>query len=139
MAHEDLKRDETEKGSNDRSFGFVFAAVFAMVAVLPWLFGGPFRLWAMVASVGFLAVGLVAPALLAPLNRLWFKFGLLLHKIVSPLVLGIMFFLVITPTGLLMRALGKDPLRLKLDKRLSSYWIERMPPGPTPESLKDQF
>jgi hypothetical protein len=76
---------------------------------------------------------------LSPLNRLWLRFGLLLHKIVSPLVLGIMFFLVITPIGLLMRAVGKDLLRLKFDKRSSSYWIERLPPGPPPESLKDQF
>jgi hypothetical protein len=76
---------------------------------------------------------------LAPLNRLWLKFGLLLHKVVSPIVLGVMFFLVITPIGLTMRAFGKNPLRLKLDKQSGSYWIERVPPGPAPESLKDQF
>ncbi len=79
------------------------------------------------------------PKLLAPLNHLWFKFGLLLHKIVNPVVLAIMFFLVITPIGLLMRALGKDPLRLRLDKAATSYWIDRTPPGPSPDTLGDQF
>ena len=84
-------------------------------------------------------VAVVYPQMLAPLNRLWFRFGLLLHKIVSPVVLAIMFFLVFTPTGMIMRALGKDPLRLRLDKNATSYWIERTPPGPSPESLGDQF
>ncbi len=80
-----------------------------------------------------------APQVLAPLNRLWFKLGLLLHKIVNPIVLGIMFYVVVTPTGLIMRLLGKDLLRLKRDPAAASYWIERTPPGPKPESLGDQF
>ncbi len=79
------------------------------------------------------------PSLLAPLNRVWTKFGLLLHKVVSPIVLGVMFYLVITPTGLLMRLFGKDPLRLKFDGTAKSYWIPREPPGPKPDSIKDQF
>ena len=82
---------------------------------------------------------MLAPKLLAPFNRLWARFGLLLHRITSPLVLGIMFFAVITPMGWIMRALGKDLLRLKIDPAATSYWIARTPPGPTPESLKDQF
>jgi hypothetical protein len=92
----------------------------------------------LVAAV-FLAAALVFPSALGPLNRLWLKFGLLLHKIVSPVVLGIMFFLVITPIGLFLRARGKDPLRLKPNRQSKSYWIERVPPGPAPESIKDQF
>jgi len=85
------------------------------------------------------AVAMLAPTLLAPLNRLWTRFGLLLHRIVSPVVLGIMFFLVVTPMGLLMRAFGKDPLRLRFEKDLPSYWINRNPPGPAPDTLDHQF
>lgn len=117
----------------------VFAAVFALIGLLPLAFGGALRLWSLLLAGAFVGVALVVPSLLAPLNRLWLRFGLLLHRIVSPLVLGIMFFLVITPMGLLMRAFGKDLLRLKFDRGAASYWIERSPPGPPPESMKDQF
>jgi Saxitoxin biosynthesis operon protein SxtJ len=139
MGHESYQRDEQVQGSSDRSFGVVFAVVFALIGTVPWLFGGIVRLWALAVGAGFLAVAFVAPTLLAPFNRLWLRFGLFLHKIVSPLVLGVMFFLVITPMGVLMRLFGKDPLRLKLDRASESYWIPRQPPGPPPESLKDQF
>jgi hypothetical protein len=139
MGHESFERTEAVKGSSNRSFGLVFAAVFAIIGLAPLAFGGTVRPWALVAGAGFAVVALGFPGLLAPLNRLWLKFGLLLHRIVSPVVLGIMFFAVITPIGLLMRALGKDPLRLKRDASAGSYWIPREPPGPAPESLKDQF
>lgn len=139
MGHESYERRDDITGSSDRSFGIVFAAVFAVIGLLPLVFGGGVRLWSLSVGAAFLAIALAVPSLLAPLNRIWLRFGLLLHRIVSPLVLGIMFFLVITPMGLVMRALGKDLLRLKSDKGLSSYWIERVPPGPPPESLKDQF
>lgn len=82
---------------------------------------------------------LVAPDYLAPLNRLWARFGALLHRIVSPVALAILFFIVVTPIALLMRILGKDPLRMRLDPNAKSYWIVRDPPGPKSESLKDQF
>ncbi len=107
--------------------------------MLPLLTGSTIKHWAIVTASAFLLVAVVYPKLLAPLNHLWFKFGLLLHKIVNPVVLAIMFFLVITPIGLLMRALGKDPLRLRLDKAATSYWIDRTPPGPSPDTLGDQF
>jgi hypothetical protein len=139
VGHENYNRREDVQGSSNRSFGLVFAAVLLVVGVFPWLFGGILRLWALFASAAFLAVALVSPSVLAPLNRLWTRFGLLLHKIVSPIVLSIMFYLVITPIGLLMRLFGKDPLRLKYDPSAESYWIPRDPPGPAPESLKDQF
>jgi hypothetical protein len=139
MPHESLRREESIAGSSDRSFGIVFAAVFLIVAVVPWFFGGIFRAWALVVAAGFLVAALAFPSTLAPLNRLWTRFGLLLHRIVSPIVLGIMFFLVVTPIGLLMRLFGKDPLRLERDASAGSYWIPREPPGPPPESLKDQF
>ena len=139
MGHESYDRDEAPRASSNRAFGLVFAAVFLIVAVIPWVFGGTMRVWSVVVAAAFLGVALLAPGLLAPLNRLWTRFGLLLHHLVSPIVLGVMFYLVVTPTGLLMRALGKDPLRLRLDRSARTYWIDRTPPGPRPESLSDQF
>jgi hypothetical protein len=126
-------------GSSDRAFGLVFTAFFAIVAVLPMLRSEPPRPWAFAAAGVLLALALAAPRLLAPLNRLWLKFGDLLHRIVSPIALAILFYGVVTPTGLLMRLFGKDPLRLRFDREAKSYWIAREPPGPPPESLKDQF
>ncbi len=139
MAHESLDRTEEVLGPSNRSFGFVLAAVFGLVALVPWALGGALRWWSISLAGALLALALGAPARLAPINRLWLKLGLLLHRALSPLALGIMFFLVVAPTGLLMRALGKDPLRLKCDPRAASYWIERIPPGPAAESLRDQF
>ncbi len=139
MGHESYDRVEVNEGGSNRSFGITFAIVFAVIGLLPLLSGSSVRLWSLVASTLFLLCALLLPSVLAPLNRAWSWFGLRLHRIVSPVVLGIMFFLVITPIGLAMRAFGKDPLRLKFDKVSSSYWIERTPPGPPPESFKDQF
>lgn len=127
------------EGSSNRSFGFVFTVFFLIVGLLPLLHGEAYRLWALVLSGLFLLLALAVPAVLSPLNRIWMKFGLVLHSIVSPLALGILFFLVVTPTGLLMRLFRKDPLRLNLDKSATSYWIDRQPPGPAPESLKQPF
>lgn len=139
MGHESFDRAEGTSGSSNRSFGLVFAVVFAIVALLPLLGGGPPRMWSLGIAAVFAVLAFALPRVLAPLNRLWLKFGLLLHRIVNPVVLGIMFFLVVTPTGLLMRLFGKDPLRLKREPSAASYWIERTPPGPKPESLGDQF
>lgn len=137
--HEDLSRTHDVQGSSDRSFGFVFAIVFAVIGLWPLLSSGGPRLWALAIGAGFLAVALVRPALLAAPNRLWMRLGLLLNRIVSPLVLGIVFYLVVTPMGLAMRLAGKDPLRLKPREPGASYWIGREPPGPSPESLRNQF
>lgn len=139
MGHESLQREQRIEGSSNRGFGVVFAVVFAIIALLPLLFGGALRWWSAGVAMVFLALAFVAPAALAPLNRAWMRFGLLLHKIVSPIVLGFMFYMVVTPIGLLMRATGKDPLRLRLDRNARTYWIDRTPPGPKPESLSDQF
>lgn len=139
MGHESFDRDEAVGGSSDRSFGLVFAVVFLVIALVPWAFGGKFRVWSLGVAAAFGVVAFAAPGILAPLNRLWLRFGQLLHRIVSPLVLGIMFFLVITPIGLLMRALGKDPLRRRFDRGAPTYWIPREPPGPAPDSFSDQF
>lgn len=90
-------------------------------------------------SALFCILVLIAPGVLKGPNRLWFRFGLLLHKIINPLVLGLMFFLIITPVALVMRLLDKDPLRLRLDSEVKSYWIYRDPPGPEPKSMSRQF
>ncbi len=125
--------------NKDRTFGVVFAAFFAIVALLPLWRGGAPRLWAVIVAVVFIAVALVAPAALAPLNRLWLRFGGLLNRITSPIALAILFYGVVMPTGIAMRLLGKDPLRLRRDPRARSYWIAREPPGPPGDSLKNQF
>ena len=125
--------------SSDRSFGLVFAAVFLIIALYPLLHAAGVRLWAIAVSGVFLLLALFLPHVLAPANRLWTKFGLLLHNIVSPIALGILFFLVVTPTGLLLRFFKKDPLRLRFDSAAASYWIKRDPPGPAADSLKNQF
>ena len=127
------------EGSSNRGFGLVFAAFFLIIALLPLLQGHGVRLWAAGISLAFGGVALAIPTILAPLNRLWTRFGLLLHGIVSPVALAILFYGVVTPTGLIMRLLGKDPLRLRLDPSAPSYWITRTPPGPDADSLKQQF
>ena len=125
--------------SSDRSFGLVFAGFFALLAAYNrWHAGGRWPLYLGIAGV-FLLAALVRPDVLAPLNRLWAKLGILLGKIVSPLVLGLIFFVVMTPLGALMRALGKDSLRLRSDSGAGSYWIVRQPPGPPGETMRDQF
>jgi Saxitoxin biosynthesis operon protein SxtJ len=138
--HEDFSRAPEMKGSSDRAFGLVIAAFFALVAVLPALHrpSSSVRWWAVALAAVFLALALSRSATLHPLNRVWQKLGLLLSKVVSPILLALLFYLVITPVGLLMRALGKDPLRLRR-RESSSYWIARQPPGPAPESMRDQF
>ena len=137
--HERLSDNETVKGSSDRSFGLVFAAVFTIIGLWPLFSSSGVRWWSLAIALVFAGVAFARPSLLAPLNRLWTKFGLLLNRIVSPLVMGLLFFVVITPIALIMRATGKDQLHLKFDPKAKSYWIERKPPGPAPESIKNQF
>jgi hypothetical protein len=124
---------------SERSFGLVFAVVFAIVGFWPLKGGGDVRLWALGFALCFMLVALTVPRILRPLNLIWFKFGMALHRMVSPVVMGLMFFSTVTPVGILMRASGKDPMRLKRDPKASSYWIERTPPGPAPETMKNQF
>lgn len=124
---------------SNRSFGIVFTAFFLIIALWPLLHGQSVRLWAVAVSLVFGIIAFVVPDILTPLNRLWTKFGFLLHSIVSPVALAILFYGVVTPTGLLMRLLDKDHLRLRLNHNVASYWIERVPVGPDAESLKNQF
>ena len=137
--HEDLSRTHDVKASSNRGFGWVFTAVFLMVGLWPLLFGHAPRGWALIVSAVFALITLLAPALLALPNRLWLRLGLLLNRIVSPVVLGLMFYVVVTPIGALMRLLGKDNLRLRREQREASYWVKREPPGPKPDSLNHQF
>ncbi|MBF0294405.1 MAG: hypothetical protein HQL96_04380 [Magnetococcales bacterium] len=130
---------EEEYRATERSFGLVFAAFFAVIGVWPLWHGQPWRLWAIAAGALFLAVALLKPSLLKPLNRLWGRFGALLHRLVSPAVMAVVFFAVVTPIALLMRMLGKDPLRLKKDPAARSYWIVRDPAGPLPDTMPFQF
>lgn len=117
----------------------MFCAVFLIIAVYPLFFGQALRMWALATGAAFAAVAFLAPVLLAPLNRVWTLLGILLHRVTSPVALGVMFFLIITPLALVMRWLGKDLLRLGLDRAAPSYWIERSPPGPRPDTFTDQF
>ena len=123
------------KISSNRSFGIVFFIFFILIALYPLLNGQEIRLWALIISAVFLILGLLKSKLLTPLNKLWFRFGMLLGKIISPIIMGFIFFLVVTPIGLIMRLLGKDVLNLKYNKE-RSYWIEK--DGPK-SKMKNQF
>lgn len=139
--HEDLSREDKVKGGSDRSFGFVFAVVFLLIALWPligsWTAFEMIRLWALAISMVILLVALVVPRILAPANRLWIKFGLLLNRIVSPIVLGVMFFVVLTPVALFMRLRGKDLLNLRHDTEKETYWVSRT--DDVPSSMNNQF
>ena len=137
--HEDFGRRHEVKGSSNRTFGLVMAVFFAVVGLGPALRGHAVN-WSL-AGIGavFAAVAAVAPAVLAPLNRLWTKLGLLLNRVVSPVVLGVMFYVVLTPCGLLMRAFGKDPLKRSRDPLAKTYWTLRDPSARTGGSMTQQF
>ena len=126
--------DEIKIGSN-RSFGIVFFTVFLIIATYPLIDNGEIRKWSLILSLVFLILGLLNSKILYPLNKIWFKFGLLLGKLVSPLIMAIIFFLVVTPIGILMRILNKDLLNLKFNKN-KSYWIEK---NEQKSKMKNQF
>ncbi len=121
-------------GSN-KSFGIVFCVFFLIVSLYPLINGEIIRLWSLFLSVIFLILGLLNSRILTPLNILWFKFGIFLGRFVSPIVMGLVFFLVVTPTGLIMRMFRKDLLKLKKND-LNTYWINRAEPK---SDMKNQF
>ena len=139
QSHENYERDEENRRSSEKSFGFVFFIVFFLIAFYPIIYGGELRHWALIFSGVFLLSGLFFPKVLRPLNILWLRFGLILHKVISPIIMGLLFFVTVTPTGLIMRTLGKDILNLKIQKSAQTYWIKRDPPGPKPDTMKNQF
>ena len=123
------------KISSNRSFGIVFFVVFLLVALYPLLEGSDLRIWSLIISFIFFALGLINSNLLTPLNKLWFKFGLFLGNFISPIVMGIVFFFVVTPIGIMMRISGKDLLNLK-KKNKKTHWIEKTG---TKSKMKNQF
>ena len=123
------------KISSNRSFGIVFFVVFLLIAIYPLTYSKGITVWSVIISFIFLVLGLLNSKILTPLNKLWFKFGIFIGKIISPLIMVIIFFLVVTPIGLIMRLLGKDILNLKYNNS-QSYWIEKKGPK---SKMKNQF
>ena len=139
MGHEEFHRSERVKGSSNRSFGLVFAAVFTIVAFLPLLDHEAPRWWSLGVAIAFAVVALVYPRILALPNKAWSKLGILLGLIVSPIALGVLFAVAFVPIGAFLRIRGNDPLRLRRDPRAASYWVPRTPPGPPRNSMTEQF
>jgi hypothetical protein len=144
--HEDYGRKEAIKGSSDRGFGLTVGGILLAIAAVRaglelWDGAAPGRVEGVLAGIGALLVifGLLAPALLAPLNRAWTGLGLLLFKVVNPVVLGLIYLTTIVPIGLWLRLRGRDLLSLRLDEQAASYWVVRAPPGPAPETMVRQF
>ena len=123
------------KISSNRSFGIVFFVVFLLIALYPFTNNGEIRIWSVIISLFFLVLGILNSKILTPLNKIWFRFGIFLGKIISPLIMGIIFFMVVTPIGLIMRLIGKDVLNLRYNKE-KSYWIEKSGPK---SKMKNQF
>tara|TARA_Y100000590_G_scaffold385258_1_gene457237 strand:- start:313 stop:717 length:405 start_codon:yes stop_codon:yes gene_type:complete len=132
---EDKSYTSIEKG-NDRNFGFVFSIFFLVIGLFPLLKGNDIYLWSLIISILFFSISLFRPQILKIPNKLWFKLGLMLGKIISPIVMGIIFFSTVTPIGLIMRLLKKDILNLKMNKKTKSYWTKRINSN---DSMKNQF
>ena len=129
-----MDQKDIKIGSN-KSFGVVFFLVFLLISLYPLINDGNLRIWSFVISIIFLILGILNSKILSPLNKIWFKFGLLLGKIISPIVMGIIFFIVVTPTGLILRLFQKDVLNLKFNNN-NTYWIEKSGPK---SNMKNQF
>jgi hypothetical protein len=139
VVHERLEAHERPAGGSNRGFGLVFAVFFIAIGGIKSWNAGTMAWWWLASGACFLALALLVPRVLQPLNDLWTKLGLLLYAIVSPLMLALLFYAVVTPIGLLMRMAGKDPLRLRRHADVDSYWIAHEPPGPPPATMKNQF
>jgi hypothetical protein len=137
--HEDLEREDKFQGSSDRGFGLVLAAFFVVIVLVKLWKGNSNWAWWLLPAVAVLVIAQFRPGLLAPLNKLWTMLGLFLFRIVNPVLLGVIYYGMITPVGLLMRARKKDILKRHLDRSATTYWIARDPPGPEPETMKNQF
>jgi Saxitoxin biosynthesis operon protein SxtJ len=137
--HEDLRREDQTTGPSDRKFGLTLGIVFALLAVLKLVERSNWGIIWSVLAVALIGAALLRPSLLALPNMIWLKLGLLLHLIVNPIIMALLFFGTILPIGLLMRVLGKDPLRLRLDKAADSYWLPRSDERPQSEAMRQQF
>jgi len=138
-AHENLARDEKVELGSDRSFGLAFGAIFAALGTWQIWHDNRLGYWLLGFAVGFLLLSLLAPRLLRPVNHLWFRFGLLLNRITSPIFMGLLFYGVITAVAWLMRLIGKRPLKLDPNPSAETYWVPRSAPALRPDSFKDQF
>ena len=127
---------QKEKLPSNRNFGLVFFVFFLIIGLWPLLGTNEIRYWSIFFSIIFFLLGIINSKLLNPLNKIWFNFGILLGKMISPLVMGIIFFLVVTPIGVIIRFFGKDILSLKYNKKNKSYWIEKNGPK---SKMKNQF
>ena len=136
--HETYRREEVARGS-ERSFGLIIAGALVVIALLPIIRGQEPRWFLFPISAVFALLALAAPRLLGPVNEAWHRLGLLLQKVVNPVVMGAIFALGIVPTGLVLRLIGKDPMRRKFDPQAETYWIKREPPGPPPATMNNQF
>ena len=132
----EISRHVSTEQSSAKSFGVVFSIVFLIVALYPLINSEGLRIWALVVSIIFFLLAFLAPKILVLPNKLWFKFGLLIGSIVAPIVMAFVYFVTVLPTGLIMRLLGKDLLKQKLDKNAKSYWVKRSEPM---GSMKNQF
>ena len=131
-----MRNNSKIKVNSNRSFGIVFFFVFLIISLWPLTNENPLRVWSVFVAIIFLILGLMNSKLLTPLNILWFKFGKLLGFIIAPIVMGIVFFVVITPIGLIMKIIGKDLLNNKYNNKSKSYWINR---EKTKSTMKQQF
>ncbi len=137
--HEILESTVEVPQASNRSVGIVLACVFGMIGAWPLLNNAPSRSWALGLACGLIVLALVMPRALTPVAWLWLGLGRVLHMIVSPLILFLLYVFTVIPTGFYLKLTGKDPLRLKRDPGATSYWIKRDPPGPDPASLPLQF
>ncbi len=139
MIHEDLRREKAIAIGSSRSFGLVFCALFTLIGLLPLAHGAEPRAWSLGLALVMLILAVFAPSVLRPLNVAWSRFGLLLNRIVSPIVMALVFYGAVTPMGILVRRFANSSLKLHRDPSSTSYWIARNPPGPAPDTLKNQF
>ena len=137
--HEDYKREHAQQGGSDRSFGLLFAVLFAVIGLWPLMDGRPPRTTALVVGAIFAVVALLRPSLLKRPKQWWMRLSLLLARITNPIVTTLLYAIAITPMGMARRMAGKDPLRLRRNPAAASYWIERTPPGPDPKGMTAQF
>ena len=128
-----------KRGGSDRSFGLVFAGLFALLGTVPLLRGEAARVPLLVVAGAFLILSFAAPHLLKPLHRLWLHVGAMLQKIMTPLIMAVLYFALLSPIALVSRLAGRDALRLKWQPAADTYWIKREPPGPDGASMKNQF
>lgn len=138
--HERISDDSAVAAGSDRVFGIAFTLMFSVIGLLPLAFGHTPRWWALGVAAALLAVAAVWPALLRPVHKVWFRVARLLSRfIIAPVVMAVLFYGVVTPTGLIMRMLGKDSLHRRYQGGVRSYWIHREPAGPAPETMRNQF